>query len=231
MKVCVLGNSHAACLKAAWDIAEDRPPNVQMTFFAAFWLSLRNLEIDGRHLVPSTRTLRRTLMYTAGQGEVDVSAYDAFLICGGGIELGPVDARVSHQVLRATSSDLLRTSLAYSLSTKIRQISDAPIYVMHNPLSDERTAGGVSFEVVNYADYFPMMEQALDIPKVRLLRQPEQTITCGHYTRLEFSKDAVRLVVKDADRGIRHTDDDFNHMNVHYGAVRLKDFFERLTPK
>jgi hypothetical protein len=133
-------------------------------------------------------------------------------------------------VLQALSSDLLKTSLAYSLAGKVRQITHAPIYVMHAPLLDERTAAKARFEVFSYDHYFPLMNQALDIPGAHLLKQPEQTITRGHYTKLEFSKDAVRLAVKIEGEGIRHKEEDYNHMNALYGAVRLKDFFEGLAP-
>jgi hypothetical protein len=230
VKICVLGNSQAACLKAAWDVPKNRPPRHELTFFAAFGMSLGNLAVDGERLVPSTKALRRHLEYTAGLGEVDGPAYDAFLICGAGFGLRPIDARLSRQLVGALSSDLLRTSLAYSLASKVRQITDAPIYIMHAPLLDERTAGRARFEVLSYGDYFPLLKQAVDIPMADLLKQPEQTITRGHYTKLEFSKDAVRLAVKGGGEGIQHKDEDYNHMNADYGAVRLKDFFERLAP-
>jgi len=228
MNVCVLGNSQAACVKGAWDIKKNRPRQYRLTFFAAFGLSLGNLEVDGDRLVPSNEALRQHMLYTAGVDEVVGSAYDAFLICGAGLGLRPIDARVSHQLLEALSADLVRASLAYSLAAKVRQITDADIYIMHSPLLDERTAGRARFNIVPYEDYFPLMERALDIPGAQLLRQPEQTITLGHYTKLEFSKDAVRLAVSRKSEGIQHKAEDNNHMNVDYGAVRLKDFFERL---
>ena len=228
MNVCVLGNSQVACVKAAWDVRKNRPRNHKLTFFAAFGLSLSNLEVDGKRLVPSTEALRQHMLYTARVDAVDAAAYDAFLICGAGLGLRPVDARLSGQVLGALSVDLVRTSLAYSLAAKVRQITDADIYVMHSPLLDERTAGRARFEIVPYDAYFPLMEQAFDIPGAQLLRQPEHTITRGHYTKLEFSKDAVRLAVSRKSEGIQHKAEDNNHMNVDYGAVRLKDFFERL---
>ncbi len=229
MKICVLGNSQVACLKAAWDVADMRSRLHELTFFAAFGLSLSKLKIDGERLVPSTVSLRRHLMYTAGQGEINLPDYDAVLICGTGLVIRPVDARTSRQVLRTLSSDVLRNSLAYSLASQVRQISDTPIYIMPAPLLDERTADRVRFEIVGYDEYFSLMTQALDIPKAHLLKQPEQTITRGHYTKLEFSKDAVRLAVAGKQEGIQHKDEDYNHMNADYGAVRLKDFFERLV--
>ena len=228
MKICVLGNSQAACLKSAWDKPENRPPNHQLTIFAAFGLSLANLDVAGKRLVPATAALRQNLIYTAGLGEVEASDYDAFLICGAGLGFRPIDDRLSHQVLTALTTDLVKTSLAYSLAGKVRRITDAPIYVMHAPLLDVRTAERVHFGYFDYADYFPLLTQAMDIPGTVLMKQPDQTITQGHFTKLEFSQDAVRLAVKSEGEGIRHKEDDYNHMNTYYGAVRLKDFFAKL---
>lgn len=228
MKVCVLGNSQAACLKNAWDVAENRPAQHDVTFFAAFDLSLSNLKVEGGRLVPATEGLRRNLLYTSGLSDVDVAAYDVFLICGAGLAFRPVDARTSRQVVATWTADLLKTSLAYELAKKVRQLTDKPIYIMPAPLFDERTAVRARFDVLEYSSYIPLLEQALDIPNTVLLRQPDETITRGHYTKLDFSKDAVRLAVSDAGEGVRHKEDDYNHMNTAYGAVRLKDFFEKL---
>ncbi|MBE2289887.1 MAG: hypothetical protein IAE95_10050 [Chitinophagaceae bacterium] len=227
MNVCIIGNSQAACLKAAWDVPENRPPGQAVTFFAAFGMSLRNLALQGGRLVPTKDTLRRNLFYTAGVGEIDLAAFDVFLVCGVGLGLRPLDARLSSQAVRALCADIMRSSLAYSIVKKIRDGSHRPIYLMHSPLLDERRAR--DREVLAYRDYVGWLEEALDVPGAHLLRQPEETITRAHYTRIEFSQDAARLALNQKTEGVQHKENDYNHMNARYGAVRLKDFFERVA--
>jgi hypothetical protein len=225
MKVCVLGNSQVACLKAAWDAPINRPTGAELTFFAAFWMTLKHLEVEGDRLVPAIRTLRRQLLYTAGEEEIEVPRFDCFLLCGLGIDPQPLDTRLSSQARRATIDDWVKSSLAYCLAAKLRHITSAPVFVMHSPLPDERTRGRITFPFTAYQEDFEMMSAALDIAASRMLPQPAETITQQRFTKLAFSKDAVRLAVHSVGEGVRHETDDVYHMNALYGATQLRNFF------
>ncbi len=229
MKVCIIGNSQVACLKAAWDATRGDTPGVEMTFFATFGESHKHLEIEGRRLVPRSAVVRDQILYTAGRDEIVASDYDVFLVCGCGTDLLPVDARVSSNVLRTTVRDILTTSLAYRLAAMLRSISDAPIYIIASPLKDERTAPSAPAEYVPYTAVFPLLTEALDIAGTRLLAQPEQTITGGHFTKFEYSKDAVHLATREGLEGKLYRDDETGHMNTAYGIIRLRDFFDAVS--
>lgn len=230
MRVCVLGSSHAACLKNGWDRIQDEYPDFELRFFAARGKKIGQLQVDGTRLVPANERLRKMIRHTSGGlDEVDPAEADLFLFAGLGVRLHVNDGPFySESVQRLAREDALRESIALSLLTKIRPLSQAPAFLMHTPLP----AGGPHAHepVSEYLDTVTWLNgQFLESLDAEILPQPSSTLDSGFRTRPEFSVGSVRLDIGDKRSGELHPDQDNRHMNADFGERFLRALFDRVS--
>jgi len=229
-QVCVIGNSHSACIKLAWDDLKPKFPTINLTFFADRASGMKSLQPtpDGV-LVPMSRRLSQALMHTSGgESVIDLRRYDLVLLVG--LTSGyPKFGYYTHAAASRAMLDHIPTTLAFEMVKKIRGVSDVPIFLAHQPLRKEaaegRDDGGVpiiSLErdgLVPYRRVIDMINEKLfDGLRARFLDQPAQTITNCFYTKSEYGVGAVRLNLGD---GGEDSDDDRAHMNTRFGDIYL----------
>ncbi len=93
VSICLLGSSHSACMYKAWK--ERTFPvagGVTLTFFAGPSLSLNQLELDGRSLVPGNDSLAQKMHLTSGgKTRIDLDDYDAFVTIALGFKISVTD--------------------------------------------------------------------------------------------------------------------------------------------
>jgi hypothetical protein len=228
-RICILGNSHIACLKAGWDAFADRPP-YRLTFFGSPGAGMLELGLKNGKLVPTSDRLKNDLRLTSGgRKAVQLADFDAFLLVGLGMHIPARDRRLSQAVLGASLRDTLDATLMTRLARSIRTASAAPVYVAPTPF---KTRAAQRRRLVNALPP-PAMAKALtalyaDLD-LRFLPQPKATLKDDWATRDEFVKDAPRLESANGGQGGQFGAEQEVHMNAHYGRIYLESFFQSLA--
>jgi hypothetical protein len=135
----------------------------------------------------------------------------------------------SNAVARQAMLDHIPTTPAYEMVRKIRQVSDIPIFLAHQPLHREAEAehedGNLpmrSMESDGLASYRGIVGAINDGLfsglRAKVLGQPAQTITKCFYTKSEYGIGAARLDLGD---GEEEAEDDRAHMNIRFGDIYL----------
>jgi hypothetical protein len=81
-RLCVFGNSHVASMRAAWAVYPGRWPGLDARFVGAHGKLLLETEIRQGKLVPVTNSSRSAFQRLGGVDEVDLAAFDGFVIAG-----------------------------------------------------------------------------------------------------------------------------------------------------
>lgn len=231
LRLCVLGNSHAAALKQAWDALSDSYPGIRLTFFASRGSTLSELKLSGDRLVPASQLLASRLTFTSGgSGYVHLARFDAFLVYGLMVNIPRPDQRLSRAVKRQVLTDVFDKSLGAHICRLIRKRSNAPIYVGHRPQHAAAT-GPESRDLVQYHEVYALMRDVLQSQGLELLPQPPETLVNGWDTKLELSRGSTALDVGDARLNTLHPDADVSHMNADFGRIYLEHALATMLDK
>ena len=229
--VCIIGNSHAACIKMAWDRIGKEYPEITLSFFAARGDHLAALAVQGRTLVATTDLARQMLQHTSGgRDHIDFEPYDHCLICAAGFSY-PYHLQAARHYSKAVQlqclQDLFRGSLLYRLAKDIRQITAIPVWLEHAPLLAlaERKEQEFCF---SYMDFLHQLRQMLPGADIHFLPQVAETVAEGCFTHPRFSAGSRRLDIGDEISGELHPPEDRAHMNEKFGEALLNDFFRRI---
>lgn len=224
MKVCVIGNSHAAALRLGWKLIEAEFPGIELCFFAVGGEGFRQLEARDGRLVPTRARLRSVLEFTSGgQDEIDPAMYDLFLLYGLGFApIGIVEPQGYSMAVRdAARRDIFRRSVACHVLTLLDAVTCKPILLGHGPFSTHRTNDLTPpADLQDYRRELDWYRQFLS--SVILISQPEDTMQTSCTTRSEFSKGSRKLMTGDADDDEHHPEADTKHMNSDYGQRWLR---------
>lgn len=154
LRLCLLGNSHIACLRQAWHAEPARWPGIEPLFVGGHKnLLLDTAEVD-RKLVPTSDGTARAFSELSGIRHVELDDYDAFVITGCLVSLGCIanlyrDARwlelpslaaaedlaaaqailMSDAAVEMTAEDILSRRLGLRLARHLRAMTDRPILV------------------------------------------------------------------------------------------------------
>jgi hypothetical protein len=222
-RVCVLGNSHSACLKLAWDSLQVRYPQIALTFFAQRGAGIADLEPRGGALVPTSAGLKKAITHTSGgHSRIDLQDFDVVLMVGVTCGYPLVMSHFSYAAARQTLLDLTPKTVAFDLIGKIRQISDIPIFVAHQPLRTHLGDWDGANDLGPYRRLVDDLNDALmqDVGAI-LLRQPAQTIANQFFTRPEFAIGSMRLDIGGKSARANQTANPNSHMNARYGDIYL----------
>ncbi len=221
--ICILGDSHTACFKNAWNNVQRNYKDVSLTFFADRGVGISGLEPRDGALVPVSDRLRKILPVTSGGlNTVDLKSYDAVWLIGFVSAYPQTDGYFSNAVIRQELLDAAATCPALNIAGKIRQIGNIPIFIAHRPLMESLLPETDTIDVQPYRSLIQFLNERIfaDVGAT-VLEQPEQTITNDFYTRPEYSNDAARLDIGDRSPGEKHAPRERKHMNEKYGAVYL----------
>jgi hypothetical protein len=256
MRLCIIGNSHIAALKNALDGAETKPAaSVETVFFGSHSNSLRQVRAADGKFVTDDAAVRRALAMTTGRAdpELAVADFDCFVLHAlfnpNWMPLHTLwlsqhclatDAVVSSGLVAAFVAENYRNSLLAHMLGVIRSMTDVPIVVSLQPyLSDairnDPVQGVPYVGMESLADYRgPTFADALaavikaDAEKQSyvFLPQPAETVVDRFFTAHEYCAGSVRL---SAAMDIEHPADDFAHMNRQYGALVMRDIYQRIN--
>lgn len=239
-RICVIGDSHAAALKTGWDMIEADFPGVELIFFAAMAQHMEAIELAGRDLIATTDDLRtRWERTSAGRIAID-GTYDAYLLCGLGLKFqaaiqtlkalqtrarnGEIPKSEREQVFTAQLEEDLRSTLAIRIADLLRQITDAAILFVPQPLPAEGgeesvkpSSEGVERKRLMLARFEEICDRLAREKKASFLAQQKETRTEDLLaTRAGYALNPSRLASKKmgADR---------SYMDGEFGAIVLRD--------
>ena len=229
MRICVIGNSHVGCIKAAWDNLRTDHNRYELTFFAAIDDTLSDLDLIGGKLIPKTPKLATSIAYTSGGLiEIDIGNFDAFLVYALRFNFPRISSAFSCALKKQLCADLFDDSLNGKLVRAIRHVSGKPIYVAQTPLPARDEIKIASDTLTSYESLSAMMSDAVSAEKASLIRQPATTMDRDNYTLNKFSIGSMRLATSAAMEGAPHREKDVAHMNVDFGTIWLTAFFSLL---
>ena len=245
MKIAVIGNSHIAAVKYAW---EDRKiKEHELTWFGLAARDMSALFPQDKCLVIDDELGMKQLAHQSGRtGGICTSDFDSFLICGCSAGIA---ACLFHQYLPYSSAALnmalsgfWEDSIAFGLIYTLRQITDKPVWFVPTPLlalnSAEQHRLSRRLKSVDRGHfesntaYQEFVENSArfwrDQLQVILLPQPVKTVENSLNTRLEYSVDSIKRLTLGRHEKEEHDADENVHMNPQYGQAVLDAFFSAL---
>ena len=233
-RVCVIGDSHTAALKAGWTSIADEFPDADLTFFAARRELLVSLEVQDGVLVTEDQRLRRAFEASSGGADRIEPRFDRYLLCGLGSGVNSVipllrahrPATLARDDRQALSNACYAACMARVLALtpmmwmlgRLRQISDAPAVVVGPPLPVSRPAFTrlhASGEDAIFMSLYAGAWQSLTAPLgARVLPQPRET--------LDGSAMSTNPIYFRGGEHLADKSDDQSHANAEYGAIVLR---------
>lgn len=230
LRLCIIGNSHIACLKTAWDLMAQDRERLTCTFFGSPGGGMQELQRDGSRLRPASSKLKRDMKFTSGGKDIiRLDDYDAFLLVGLRFFSPVFDRRLSAAVSEAALRESFGGTLARRIAADIRGASSAPIFIGSTP---RPLKAGVAAEndrcYMTAAEVSAALTRTFHSEGFRFVPQPAETMRSPWSTKAEFGTDAPRLDHTKAKVDAKFDRDDTGHMNTAYGRIYLEQFFEML---
>lgn len=248
MRICVIGNSHLAAVKQAWDATPARR-DIDLVFYGSHSGSLREVRAEQGILRTDNEQVFRALSMTSGMAipELRLCDFDAFFLHSlvNPNSVLPImltlarryaldGSTVSTGLLEAVAAEKLQTSLLVHMAREIRSATNCPTaaspqpYLSHEILTHSAQSAPYAnltalscYAGPSYDDaYLKELSRTLELLGVDLLPQPQETIVESWFTDPVYCKGSVRL---SQGMDIEHPKDDFAHMGMRYGALVLRD--------
>lgn len=237
LSVLVMGNSHVAAVKAAWDrVHADYAPDIELTFFASSASTMLDTLVNGRCLLPKTQQVRKSWEITSGGAvEIDFNQYDVVFIHGPFERLsfnsqqlrklnkaGFFSQRFTDQAL------LYSRPLAAHLAAVTKACFNGPIIVSSRPNHGEQPSQeskSVDREKVsrNYRRLTQRIAGACEREGLIYMPQPLDTLKDMSTTWFKFAEKAIGLGNTPKKEGVLYAEKgDQQHMNALYGEVVIK---------
>ncbi len=243
-RVCVIGDSHLAAVKLGWDAIRDDFPEVELHFFGAPADHMDNIVVAEGRLAAGSDMLRKFLVKTSGGLATIDNAYSTYLICGLRFGIAKIqrlctEYRAEGHIRddRAPISDPcffkcvaagLRDTFAVRTFLKLREITDAPVTIMHMPMPSDQDTDSALARVSASVDGV-LIRQAFMAASEQLARelgfslavQPQDTLSSHLRTKAMYALGSMKLV-----HGLTesHQSDDYGHMNGEYGSLVLRSW-------
>lgn len=225
MRICIISNSHAACLMDAWSDVSAAHPGVEATFFASPAGGLASLTVQGDRLVTPRKYVSNFLKQTSGgQEAIAPSDFDACLVFGLRLDVPALEVQLSHAVVRQCCEDAVAVSVNRKICEMIRSISPLPVFSAHTPMPAASETDG---ERVAYEALFPLLRTPVEAEGAVFLKQPAATVATAFGTLREYSRGSRKLLLG-SEPAQQHDQDEPRHMNAVYGHVFLMTFLDVL---
>jgi len=232
MKICVIGNSHVAAIKLAYEAMPNAPHD--LTFFAGLGRRIATFEIADGKLRPRAddQKIKYAIGVTSGGlTEINPKTYDGFLLMGmsGWVHqlVETVGRPISVGAKACAITDYWRAAPLNSLLQNLRKITQKPISVGAVPLLAKERQGDASPE--GYSQFLQLSNELyFEGFNAQLLGQPLDTIVNGDATEIGFSRMSERLIEGKGEFELHHPEGENSHMNQSYGTLWLAQYFAQI---
>jgi hypothetical protein len=251
--ICIIGNSHVAALRAGMELVPKLMKNFSLDFFAAQSDMLRELELKGTMLVPTSEpTRQRMSAISGGRSEIETSNYLHFVVVGlrfnfveavnvlrhyrlyglNGTD-GSTSPYLSRACFAAFIESKLRASTAVYLAGLLRKVSRGQIVLIPQPYPGADVLRGSIWKLaagngaLTYAaqQYENIARRLANDLQFEVLFQPPGTLLQPGITQGKYAVDSVRL---GNDMNARHPPGEAAHMNASFGAAVLRQYLGSL---
>ncbi|HWA91340.1 MAG TPA: hypothetical protein VG889_14990 [Rhizomicrobium sp.] len=252
--VCMIGNSHVAALKMAWDNRDlGAAGGVGVTFFSAQTNLLEHLTLEKGVLVPGSDAAREKLSFTSGtDGRIAIASFDALVMVGScfGVNLlrfyrecptwerrrfVPDAGIVSAACLDAFVAQDMEESIAVRLIETIRKVKAMPVLLVGAPYvsaraldepewKDEACLRDEDFLARTAARCRASADRVAARHGCETVWQDDSTVGPPGFTKLEFGRNPARFNM----RGFGLPEFDMRHGNEDYGALMMREILTRL---
>ncbi|MBL1434602.1 MAG: hypothetical protein COB08_000175 [Rhodobacteraceae bacterium] len=231
MKICVIGNSHVAAIKLAYEALGPNPPH-KMTFFAGLGRRIASFEASNGLLIPPAddHKIKFAISITSGGlTEINPALYDRILVIGmcGALHkmVSTVSRPLSEGAKACAITDYWQAAHLPALLQNLRKITQKPICVGAPPLLAEArqhdTSTGAYSSLISLSNSLFFKDFT-----AQFIGQPLDTIVNGNATEISFSRMSERLIEGKGDFAVHHPEGENSHMNQSYGALWLKQYYE-----
>jgi len=252
MRLVVIGNSHLAALKQAWDQYKNNFSDIELIFFGAPGKSLSFVEIQNGCLISKSDKTAEYFRFTSGGlDKIDCAEFDGVLFYGKlNIRLFATTFK-THTLGHSVNGNRLHISTGcltqivvdrlkeFKWLLMLREVTDLPIYFVPAPYPSRSCLNGQDSEwefLKMNSDMLKMVSDsfingsklALRKFNTTFLPQPQETIEDFLFTQAHFTKDSVGLFGLLQDSISLHEDTDVTHMNMKYGLSILASVLPRI---
>lgn len=235
MNICLLGNSHIACVKNAWDSMSSTYNLDTITFFGSHADTLLNTISYKNKLLPTNNQVQNSFNMTSnGKTEIDFSLYDICVVHG---ILPPL--RGWYNLSEDFKKNTFYSQAFYSACIKhynpivkhlIKEItSSTTIPVIFTP--KPHTALQENKLVISNDDFQYLcnfMASGFKAIGLHYIPQPRETLIDFFYTKIEYNKDGLGLGRIPTKEMKLTPANNYRHMNTAYGEAYLKQLFRYL---
>lgn len=227
IRLCIIGNSHAAALKHAAAEVCARNPDIQLSFFAAKSNMTGDLAVQDGVYRPLTDALADQIALTSGGlRAIDPQDWDAYLVYGFSRRPHPKDFALglSHGFRRAIFAERIAQCLLPQHLAALRSLGTAPIFAALTPMPAP-TGTMRRRRLLRHHDEVAVAQETCGDPHgATLVPQPDSTILDGLFTRPEYSAGSAPLDTAQPAPKQPHDRGETRHMNAAYGKVWLTTF-------
>lgn len=248
-RVCIIGNSHVAAWRVGMDLAPKLWEGMKFDFFAAQSDLMREMELRGKMLVPTSPVTRqRMARVSGGKAAINLHDYTHFVIVGLGFNLvklinvlgnfqlygfgkagNEVLPYLSRPCYAALVKSILHNSSAMHFVRLLRGAGIASVTLVPQPYPSENIIkGGLWKRAADNGTlahaiglYAGFASQEAAEAGCELLFQPADTLTSDSLTLASYSADSVRL---GSDMTTKHPQGEPYHMNGQFGVEMLKSY-------
>lgn len=227
MRICIIGNSHVASLKIAWENGlSEKYPDVQLVFFASLTANIEALVAIDQSLTSGNSKTKEDFKKTSnGLENINLSSFSYCMLHG----LSPriraylslvvksKDCFYSRNALNRANP--LHQSSAFKVLNEIRKISTIPVIFSPKPNALNAPEKD-NFKRSIYKEVCHFINSAHDQINAIYIPQPASTFHCTYFTRSEYGKEAQNRTRTESDTAQYKTD--MVHMNESFGEKHLE---------
>lgn len=230
MNICILGNSHVAALKLAWDEIKVDYINTNIVFVAGPGAALENLEINNNEITSPDPKTKMIIERVSGQKVIDLRHFDLFIIYGLGYSFNSgLGDGLSQSLFATLTLDKYINSLNYKITKLIRKASASEIFIMHTPLRAVDESAYLNSTPV-YEKIINKMDLNFKDDKILFLTQPKLTKSTDWATKKEFTKGSLKLDISENQLDVNvHDEADIVHMNKFFGIIYVNEILNKIN--
>ena len=231
MKICVIGNSHVACLKKAWDRMPKLP--FELTFFASYASSIVETTTTASGIQPRSEQVKASWVTTSdGRDQIDFAAYDLIWVHGLGYNLNYFAQLLKQLHELGASHALKHEAIVYNNRSSLAILECMPsevrakCIVSFRPNRVSQNNESEAFDRALLEQLVAEIQQAHEhLGFKATISQPQNTLQSLQYTRPEFSRGAVGLGKKPPSAGYKDVTEKsaMSHMNAEYGKLLINE--------
>ena len=231
-KVAVIGNSHVAALKLAY---EENISNFdfQIDFFAARGKGIKNLVAEKNFLIPTDEKLEKDFLHTSsGLRKVDISSYKDIFIVGSQFYIPQYLKRGTSKMIREQVFDRIWSQSSASIVFNLirTQCQKTNVFLLPCPMRalSENEEDFSSSRDLSYEEKFDFFESYLNFPSLSFCKQPDNTLLNSNFTLNTMSRNSFALTASHEVDDRQHPASDVYHMNSDYGLSLLEKYFKNV---